>query len=239
MEQAMEDGIFILTGAGISAESGVPVFQGTDWRGHSHYDLANIDTWHADPELVWEYYSERRQRMLGARPNAAHGALAELQKTLGDEVMLCTQNVDSLHEEAGSVDVIHIHGRIFESRCADGCGCPPFADQASYSRGALPRCECGALVRPNVVWFGEEPKQLKRVYAFLDTCRMLIAIGTSGNVQPVASFVAMPGRQQIMKIYLGLDRPANAKHFGEVHLGPATEMVPKLVEKLIAGEPRQ
>jgi NAD-dependent deacetylase len=232
----MNDGIFILTGAGISAESGVPVFQGTDWRGRSHYELANIDAWHADPELVWEYYSERRQRMLGARPNAAHLALARLQQRLGDEVMLCTQNVDSLHEEAGSSGVIHIHGRIFESRCSDGCGRPAFADKAIYRRDALPQCECGALLRPNVVWFGEQPQQLQRVYSFLDTCRMLIAIGTSGNVQPVASFVTMPGRRQVMKLYLGLDRPSNAKHFGAVHLGPATELVPKLVEKLIAGE---
>ena len=230
----MQDGIFILTGAGISAESGIPVFQGTDWRGYSHYDLANIEAWLDDPELVWEYYSDRRQRMRGASPNAAHIALAELQKNLGDEVMLCTQNVDSLHVAAGSTDVIHIHGRIFESRCAADCGRPPFADEVSYGRGALPRCECGALVRPNVVWFGEQPKHLDRVYDFLATCRMLIAIGTSGNVQPVASFVAMPGRERVMKIYLGLATPANANHFGAVHLGAATETVPKLVEKLCA-----
>ncbi|MBZ5524752.1 MAG: NAD-dependent deacylase, partial [Acidobacteriia bacterium] len=159
----MEPGenIFVLTGAGISAESGVPVFQGTNWRGHSHYELANIECWHRDPALVWEYYSERRARARGAQPNPAHAALAEFEQARSSAgFFLCTQNVDGLHEAAGSKNVAHIHGRLFETRCSADCGEPPFEDQKGYPREALPRCRCGALLRPAVCWFGEQPHDL-------------------------------------------------------------------------------
>ena len=117
--------LFVLTGAGISAESGIPVFQGTSWRGHSHYELANIEAWEKDPELVWQYYSDRRSSARDAKPNAAHTALARWSKESGDGgLFLCTQNVDGLHEAAGSEDVVHIHGKLFESRCVDDCGRP-------------------------------------------------------------------------------------------------------------------
>ena len=106
-------------------------------------------------------------------------------------LFLCTQNVDGLHEAAGSEDVVHIHGKLFESRCAADCGRPAFADHNGYSAGELPRCACGALVRPNVCWFGEQPYQLDRIYDALAACEVFIAIGTSGSVQPVASFVTM------------------------------------------------
>src|SRR6476661_1352467 len=150
--------IFVLTGAGVSAESGIPVFQGTNWRGHSHYELAN---------------------------NAAHIALAQWAKEPSSGgLFLCTQNVDGLHEAAGSEDVVHIHGKLFESRCAADCGRPPFADYNGYAAGELPRCACGALVRPNVCWFGEQPYQLDRIYGALEACDTFIAIGTSGSVQP-------------------------------------------------------
>lgn len=234
-----ENAIFILTGAGISAESGIPTFQGTNWRGRSHYDLADIDAWHADPGTVWEYYSERRQRAVGARPNRAHYALAELQKQFAGDFLLCTQNVDSLHEEAGSNNVVHVHGRIFESRCAADCGRPAVADRKSYGREALPHCECGALLRPNVCWFGEQPYELAHVYRGLESCGILIAIGTSGNVQPVASFAGLLNRRKnVPRIYIGLDEPANAQFFDEVRLGKASLLVPELVRELSGGERR-
>src|ERR1700752_675577 len=107
--------VFVLTGAGISAESGIPVFQGTSWRGRSHYKMASVDAWHADPQLVWEYYSERRERARDAKPNSAHTALAEYQRAGAGGLFLCTQNVDGLHEAAGSSDAVHIHGNLFES----------------------------------------------------------------------------------------------------------------------------
>jgi NAD-dependent deacetylase len=231
-----DSGIFVLTGAGISAESGIPVFQGANWRGRSHYELANIEAWNADPELVWEYYSERRQRALAARANLAHFALAEWEK-MSASFMLCTQNVDGLHEEAGSSNVIHVHGRLFESRCADDCGRQAIADRKAYNREALPHCECGALLRPNVCWFGEQPYDLDRVYQELENCKMLLTIGTSGNVQPVASFVGLASRRQnVRRIYVGLDEPANAHFFDEVRLGPASTLVPELVRELAGRE---
>jgi NAD-dependent deacetylase len=224
--------LFVLTGAGISAESGIPVFQGTSWRGRSHYDLANIDAWERDPELVWQYYSDRRAGARYARPNAAHVALAEWAKGPGaSRLFLCTQNVDALHEAAGSENVVHIHGKLFESRCAAGCGQPAFADSNGYAVGDLPRCSCGALVRPNVCWFGEQPYQLDRIYHELEMCAALIAIGTSGSVQPVASFVTLLKQkaQPTQAIFLGLTEPANAPYFDEVHLGPAAELVPRIL----------
>ncbi len=231
-----DTGIFVLTGAGISAESGIPVFQGTNWQGRSHYELANIEAWNADPELVWEYYSERRQRALAARPNLAHFALAKWEQASG-RFLLCTQNVDGLHEEAGSSNVIHVHGRLFESRCADDCGRPAIADRKAYNREALPHCDCGALLRPNVCWFGEQPYHLDRVYKELEHCKMLLTIGTSGNVQPVASFAGLARRSQNVRcIYIGLDEPTNAHLFDEVRLGPASTLVPELVRELAGRE---
>lgn len=233
MTKTNDAGIFVLTGAGISAESGIPVFQGTNWRGRSHYELANVEAWQADPKTVWEYYSERRQRACGAKPSAAHFALVELEREFGGGMMLCTQNVDSLHEEAGSQNVVHVHGKIFESRCAEDCGRPAFADQNGYAREALPHCECGALLRPNVCWFGEQPYDLERVYTFLESCRILVAVGTSGNVQPVASFAGLVDRRQnTRRIYIGLDEPANVQFFDEVRLGQASLLVPMLVREL-------
>jgi NAD-dependent deacetylase len=227
--------LFVLTGAGISAESGIPVFQGTSWRGHSHYELANIEAWERDPKLVWEYYSDRRARARDAKPNAAHIALAQWEKDCGaGELFLCTQNVDGLHEAAGSQQVAHIHGKLFESRCAADCGRPVFADLKGYADGVLPRCACGALVRPNVCWFGEQPYHLDRIDDALQMCEVFIAIGTSGSVQPVASFVTMLKQRSrpARTIFLGLEEPANARYFDEVHLGPAAEIVPPMVRSL-------
>ena len=230
------DSIFVLTGAGMSADSGIPVFQGTNWRGHSHYELANIEAWQKDPTLVWQYYSDRRAHARDAKPNAAHIALAQWSKEPDhSKFFLCTQNVDGLHEAAGSEDVVHIHGKLFESRCAAGCGRPPFADSNAYSGSDLPHCACGALVRPNVCWFGEQPYQMDRIYDALEECDTFIAIGTSGSVQPVASFVTMLKQRphSARTIFLGLTEPANSLYFDEVHLGPAAELVPKLLQSSV------
>lgn len=231
--------LFVLTGAGISAESGVPVFQGTSWRGHSHYELANITAWQRDPEIVWEYYSERRVRARDAKPNLAHAALAEFEKQGPcSRFFICTQNVDGLHEAAGSKNVVHIHGKLFESRCAHDCGQPAFADFAGYSAEQLPHCACGALVRPNVCWFGEQPFELERVYRELELCNVFIAIGTSGSVQPVASFAGMLQRRPdpATSIYIGLDEPANSYYFDHIHIGTASSLVTKVLNSLPVGK---
>lgn len=232
-DQHNKSRIFVLTGAGISAESGIPVFQGTSWYGHSHYELANISAWERDPELVWRYYSDRRARAAGARPNAAHFALAGFEDSHETGTFfLCTQNVDGLHEAAGSRNLVHIHGKLFESRCAAACGSQAKPDANIYSEGELPRCGCGALLRPNVCWFGEQPYELDRVYAELENCNVFVAIGTSGSVQPVASFVAMLKSRPTpaTTIFIGLAEPENAGHFDQVYLGPATEVVPRVLQ---------
>lgn len=227
--------MFVLTGAGISAESGIPVFQGTNWRGRSHYELASIDAWHAAPQLVWSYYSERRRRARDARPNPAHFALAEAQQSAKYKgFFLCTQNVDDLHEAAGSVDVAHIHGKLFESRCAEDCGRAAFPDRKTYAEEELPRCPCGALIRPNVCWFGEQPYMLDRIHDELEHCNLFLAIGTSGSVQPVSSFVALlKGRTVPARtIYAGLEEPANSACFDEVRLGPASRIVRDVLSEI-------
>jgi NAD-dependent deacetylase len=228
--------IFVLTGAGISAESGIPVFQGTNWRGRSHYELANIEAWQRDPPLVWEYYSERRARARDARPNLAHVALAEAERSwTPGAFFLCTQNVDGLHEAAGSRNVVHIHGKLFESRCDRDCGESPVADFKSYAAEQLPECACGALLRPNVCWFGEQPFELERVYEQLERCDTFLAIGTSGSVQPVASFVALVKQRRIRTIYIGLDEPANAYSFDVVHLGTASSLTASVLKSVETG----
>jgi NAD-dependent protein deacetylase/lipoamidase len=235
---ATRHNLFVLTGAGISAESGIPVFQGTNWRGHSHYELANIEAWCHDPQLVWHYYSERRNRARDAKPNPAHNALAEIEKSgVFTNFFLCTQNVDELHEAAGSENIVHIHGKLFESKCAAECGNPPFADYGVYSSGDLPHCDCGALVRPNVCWFGEQPFAMERVYRELEICDVFMAVGTSGSVQPVASFVALLKRspRPARTIYIGLEEPANSSYFDESHLGPASTLVLPILKNMAGG----
>jgi len=226
--------IFVLTGAGISAESGIPVFQGTNWNGRSHYELANIEMWERDPQLVWQYYSDRRRRAVTAKPNVAHLALAEMENSGSCErFFLCTQNVDGLHEAAGSENISHIHGKLFESRCAAGCGRAPFAD-FSLHEADLPRCPCGAPLRPNVCWFGEQPFGLDRIFGELEGCNLFLAVGTSGSVQPVASFVELLRRKEdpATAIYVGLDEPANSRSFDQIHLGQASRLLPRVLHDL-------
>jgi NAD-dependent deacetylase len=226
--------VFVLTGAGISAESGIPVFQGTSWRGYSHYQLANIEAWRANPQLVWKYYSHRRATARQAKPNPAHRALAEFEKSARGRFFLCTQNVDGLHEAAGSGEVVHIHGKLFESRCSADCGRSASADESCWTTENLPHCDCGELLRPNVCWFGERPYDLERVFRELELSDCFLAIGTSGSVEPVASFVGMlKGRNRKTRtVYIGLEEPSNAGHFDEIYLGLASLLVPQILAEL-------
>jgi NAD-dependent deacetylase len=174
------DRIFILTGSGVSAESGIPTFRGARglWRNYGVEKVASPHAWARDPRLVWEFYSMRRRVATGAKPNAAHFALAKLQETVGEGLFLCTQNVDSLHERAGSRRVVHMHGELFKSRC-DSCRRTPFVDDKTYEPPAeIPRCECGGHIRPHICWFGEVPFEMERIYQALDRCTVFAAIGT-------------------------------------------------------------
>jgi NAD-dependent deacetylase len=223
------DHVFILTGAGVSAESGIPTFRGAGglWRNYRIEEVASPYAWQRDPRLVWEFYSMRRRVAAEARPNPAHFALAHLQEKLGDHLFLCTQNVDNLHEQAGAASVVHMHGELFKSRC-DRCDRPPFADASTYDPPAeLPRCDCGGKIRPHICWFGEVPFEMDHIYGALDDCTLFLAIGTSGVVEPAASFVAHC-RNRARTVYVGPEEPANRRAFNECYLGKAGEVLPEL-----------
>ena len=223
------DRLFVLTGAGISAESGLATFRGSGglWNGYRVDQVATPEAWHADPELVWRFYSMRRRDALAAHPNAAHVALAKIEQRLGDHFYLCTQNVDDLHERAGSDRIHHMHGILFQSRCVQ-CNVP-FPDQALYET-ALPACaECGAPVRPHIVWFGEVPLDMEDIYRELDRATHLLVVGTSGSVYPAAGFVHVANQRGIRTIYVGPEEPLNAGAFDEIVLGTATEVLPQLL----------
>jgi NAD-dependent deacetylase len=235
---ASHDRIFVLTGAGISAESGLPTFRGAEgiWRGQRARDIATPEAFRASPEKVWQFYSERRKRHSTVVANPAHFALADLEQSLGDRFFLCTQNVDSLHEQAGSQRVIHMHGRLMQTRCSkEGCRSKPFDDDRMYmSQMEIPNCPvCGSIVRPHVCWFGETPYSMDRIFEQLRICNLLLTVGSSGVVEPAASFVRMARINNARAIYVGPEEPANKAFFDEVVLGKATEVLPDLLQQLI------
>ena len=229
--------MFVLTGAGVSAESGLPTFRGMNglWRGYRVEEVATPEAFAADPALVWQFYSERRQRHATVEPNPAHLALADLERRLGDRYFLCTQNVDSLHEQARSQRVIHMHGRLMQSRCSrPACTTSPFDDQNLYrTKEDIPRCEqCGELIRPHICWFGEVPFQMDLILHQLSEATVLFTVGTSGVVEPAASFVRMARHNRARTIYVGPEEPSNSGFFDEVLLGKAGEMLPRFVQAL-------
>jgi NAD-dependent deacetylase len=231
-----DDHVFVLTGAGVSAESGLATFRGSSglWEGERVEDVASPRGWKRDPERVWRFYSLRRRAAAKAEPNAAHKALAELERKLGDRFFLCTQNVDNLHELAGSRNLVHMHGELFES-CCDSCGLEPYADAKLYeSRAEHVFCDCGGRIRPNIVWFGEVPFHMERIYEELHRCTVMLVIGTSGVVQPAASFVHWAnesygaGGAAVRTYYIGPEHPANVGAFTRVFEGRAGEVLPQL-----------
>lgn len=231
LEISPSDRVFVLTGAGISAESGIPTYRdaGGLWRNYRFEEVASPQAWRRDPQLVWEYYSMRRRTTADARANPAHRALARLEETIGDRLFLCTQNVDRLHEDAGSRNVVHMHGELFKSRC-DSCDRAPFGDAKVYEPpDEIPRCECGGKIRPHICWFGEMPFYLDVIFRRLEACTIFLAIGTSGVVHPAASFVDH-ARGRARTIYLGLEEPANKFAFNECHLGRAAQLLPELFQ---------
>jgi len=230
MRLALNDRLFVLTGAGISAESGLATFRGSGglWNGYRVEDVATPEAWRTDPELVWRFYSMRRRDALAAQPNAGHIAIAEIEQKLADRFYLCTQNVDDLHERAGSQRIHHMHGTLFQSRCVH-CNAT-FPDKALYEAAVkLPKCpKCGALVRPHIVWFGEVPLDMEDIYRELDRTTILLVVGTSGSVYPAAGFVQVANQRGIRTIYVGPEEPLNADAFDEIILGSATEVLPTL-----------
>ncbi len=230
--------VFVLTGAGISAESGIRTFRDGNglWEEHHVEDVASPEGWLRDPELVWRFYSERRKQVLECKPNPAHIALAKLGKTLGNNLFLCTQNVDPLHEAGGSHNVVHMHGELLKSRCEDSnCGTPAFYDEGLYYKTEeIPRCECKSRIRPHIVWFGELPLAMHEIKRAVQACNLFITVGSSGAVYPAAGLVREITYRKEMgentrSVYVGLERPDNAELFDEVVVGKAGEVLPGLL----------
>jgi NAD-dependent deacetylase len=232
-----QDRVFVLTGAGISAESGIPTFRDSDglWSGYRVEDVATPEAWEVNPELVWQFYSMRRRDAERCKPNPAHHALAALEAQIGERLFLCTQNVDDLHERAGSRNLVHMHGELFSSRCESNCGAHVFTDRNFYeSVSQIPTCACDAQIRPNIVWFGEYPLEMDRIMREIDHCSVMVVVGTSGNVHPAASFVHwanqrnLPALTKVRTYYVGPEPPLNAGAFTDVVLGKAGEVLPAL-----------
>jgi NAD-dependent deacetylase len=240
IHRSREEGprVFVLTGSGISAESGIATFRGVGglWNGHRIEEVASPLAFERDPLLVWRFYSERRAAARDKEPHAGHRALADLEAHLGERMFLCTQNVDHLHERAGSRRVAHMHGRLFQSRCSNPrCGTGPFEDDRVYpERSALPRCaSCGAPVRPHICWFGEVPFELDRIEAALLECEVCLVVGTSGVVYPAAGFAEVAAARGARTVYVGPEEPGNAGVFHEHVRGTASERLPEVVAALL------
>lgn len=229
--------VFILTGAGISAESGLGTFRdgGGLWSRFDLREVATPEGFARDPAKVDAFYSMRRTHHRAAQPNAAHRALVKLESgflTRGDRFFLCTQNVDNLHEKAGSQRVHHMHGEVFVSRCI-ACD-KSFPDDAPLDRSrACPLCDHVGQLRPQVVWFGETPIGLDLCGDQLVSADLFVAIGTSGTVWPAAGFAAKARRAGARTLEFNLE--PSSMNFDERHLGPASETVPAWVEAIMQG----
>ncbi len=239
MNQSSRGDIVVLTGAGISKESGLSTFRDADgiWATVRIEDVATPQAFARDPETVHAFYNARRARLAGGEvePNAAHEALARLEEGWPGEVMVVTQNIDDLHEKAGSRNLLHMHGEMLKVRCA-ACGA---VVQWHRDLGLEVACEgCGASgsMRPHVVWFGEMPLGMDGIFAALDRCRLFMSIGTSGNVYPAAGFVQhVRARRGVHTVELNLEPSEGASLFAETVYGPATEVVPAYVERILDG----
>jgi NAD-dependent deacetylase len=226
-----DDRVFVLTGAGISAESGLPTFRASDglWAGHSVEDVCTPDAWERDPWRVWKFYSERRAAGAAAQPNPAHIALAELEAQLGSRFFLCTQNVDDLHERAGSARLLHMHGELTKARCENECGRAPVEDRAIYQNlSEVGRCACGGRMRPHIVFFGEIPLEMERIQEEIGKATLMVVVGSSGSVYPAANFVHWARQRGARTVYVGPEPPLNAAAFTHVVEGKAGAVLPGL-----------
>lgn len=234
----MKGNIVILTGAGISAESGVPTFRASDglWCGHRVEEVATPEGFRANPDLVQDFYNQRRRQLREVEPNAAHHALARLAAEWPHEVLLVTQNVDDLHDRAHSssdnFELIHMHGELLKARCTRT------ERVCTWSEDILPDTvspfHTDATLRPHIVWFGEMPLRMERIEQALSDCGLFISIGTSGNVYPAAGFVSAARHAGAHTVELNLEPSLGQPLFAEHHYGPATQVVPAFVEQLLS-----
>lgn len=231
------ESIVILTGAGISAESGIKTFRAADglWEEHRIEDVATPEAFQRDPEQVHRFYNKRRKTLLqpDIQPNPAHQALAELERGFNGDLLLVTQNIDNLHERAGSRNLIHMHGELFNLRCTTSG--QVFHTQNSVLPDA--RCACchkTGTLRPDIVWFGEMPMQMELIYDALEGCDLFLSIGTSGHVYPAAGFVDIANSVGAETVEINLEPSKQQSAFDHHIYGPASHKVPLFVQNLLS-----
>ncbi len=228
--------LVILTGAGISAESGLKTFRDNDglWENHRLEDVATPEAFARDPELVHRFYNARRQQLddPAVRPNAAHDALGRLESEWNGEFLLVTQNVDNLHERGGSRAPLHMHGELAKIRCVRSGQSRDFRGELS-TRSLCDCCSPPAALRPHIVWFGEMPFEMEWIVSALGRADLFISIGTSGNVYPAAGFVEIARNVGARTVELNLEPSSGSTLFDEVIHGPAGTIVPDFVERLL------
>lgn len=228
--------IVVLTGAGISAESGLKTFRDNNglWENHRVEDVATPEAFAANPELVQRFYNARRSQLVEeAQPNQAHIDLAEFEKNYSGEFLLITQNVDDLHERAGSKNLLHMHGELLKVRCAKTDTIYDRTTPVYYEE----LCDCCGLpgkLRPHIVWFGEIPLYMDKIYQALERCDLFVSIGTSGNVYPAAGFQQIAQEYGARTVELNLEASKGASRFDECIQGPATEIVGTFFKHLLA-----
>ncbi len=233
MQMNRSDSIVILTGAGISAESGLATFRGPDglWEGHRVEDVCTPEALARDPVTVHRFYDERRAKLAQVAPNTAHQALARLDREWPGGLLIVTQNVDDLHERAGATRLLHMHGELKSALCAACGAAAPWTD-ALPPASTCAKCNEPRL-RPDIVFFGEMPYQMDRIYDALENADLFVSIGTSGAVYPAAGFVQTARAFGARTIELNLEPSAGSALFDETRLGPATRLVPELVDMLL------
>ncbi|MXO65098.1 NAD-dependent deacylase [Altericroceibacterium endophyticum] len=225
--------IVILTGAGISAESGIDTFRGAGglWENHRVEDVATPEAFARDPELVLRFYDARREAIQRVEPNRAHHALARLDAEWTGDLLIVTQNVDDLHERAGARRVLHMHGTHLSAWCT-ACDARHEWRGQLIDRPACPACGAVAL-RPDIVWFGEMPYRMEEIFGALVEADLFVSIGTSGAVYPTAGFVQEAAAYGACTLELNLEPSQGSHLFGESRLGPAGELVPTFVSELL------
>lgn len=234
MHQREISNIVILTGAGISAESGLATFRGPDglWEGHRVEDVATPEAFGRDPELVQAFYDARRAKLKSVEPNHAHRALAKLDREWTGDLLIVTQNVDDLHERAGARRVLHMHGELKSAWCL-GCDARLEWSEDLGDHPACPACGIAGRLRPDIVWFGEMPYEMERIEAAIRDADLFVSIGTSGAVYPAAGFVQSARYTGARTLEMNLEPSLGSIYFDETRTGPAGQLVPEWVDEML------
>ncbi|MGH1432348.1 MAG: Sir2 family NAD+-dependent deacetylase [Neptuniibacter sp.] len=231
------ESIVFMTGAGISAESGIRTFRASDglWEDHRVEDVATPEAFHRDPHLVHRFYNSRRNQLLSdpVKPNPAHMALAELEEKFPGKVLLVTQNIDNLHERSGSKNLIHMHGELLKLRCQES-GVVYQITEDAQPEDICQCCGSSGNLRPDIVWFGEMPMHMETIYSALEECDLFISIGTSGHVYPATGFVELASSCGALTVELNLEPSKKESAFDHHIYGPASDVVPEFVQDILS-----